>query len=125
MEIVYLWVAIIGSVLIAILRLIFGFSVHPFFGATLRDSPSFELDRPHWLEISLKILEVLTFAAVTLTICSYIDSCEFSEFVKLIGMLALGLCGGLFYAMVLWDLVYFVVLMIGSLIKLFIDWITE
>lgn len=125
MESLFLWTAIIGSVLIAIFRFLFGFSIHPFFGGVFNNLTSFELKRPYWLEISLKMLEILTFAAVTLTICGYIDSCDMSAGAKVVGMLILGLFGGLLYVMVLWGLVYFVVLMIGSSIKLLIDWIKE
>ena len=111
MEIVFLWIIAIGSVLIAVLRGLFGFSNRIVFGQEFENKLiTLNLSRPQWLEEIISFVENMTLAAVVLL--SLVALCHFSREGATFETVSVGVIGGgllaALYGIVIWPFFYLV-----------------
>ena len=99
----------IGSVFIAILRALIGFSERVLFGFMFNEISSMDLRAPKWVEKAIELLEDVVFGLIVLFFGIFVyQDCGGGALMVLLGIF-IGLLAAVFYAAMLWPLLYIVV----------------
>lgn len=106
-----LWMIAIGTILIAILRGLFGFSNRMVFGQEFENKLiTLNLPRPQWLETIISFVEDTTLGAVALL--ALVALCHFSREGATFETVTVGIVGGglaaALYGTIIWPFIYLI-----------------